>query len=284
MDLFVQIAFPVEPPLNDLNAVEIGTDQPLFDAFGDELPSSALARLGTKRFRHYRLSGVAISEDGSKVASCANDGTIRIWSRADGKELTRIHAQNVWFDLVTFSPDGRKIAAANTHTSQIHLWDTQRGKLLATLDKHSCPVTSIAFSPDGAKIASSSRNADESGGEVRIWDAATGRHLKVLDGFPTSCRSIAFQPESENLALGLFKGPGLIVDSLTEKRIRDFGNAESKGYLALSRNGKLLACDTKDGGIEIWNTVTGETVRSFPSEKSYVKGLGFCGDDKILVG
>ena len=54
---------------------------------GDALPSGAIGRLGTMRFRHpFWVGGLSYSADGKTLASACWDGTVRLWDAETGKE------------------------------------------------------------------------------------------------------------------------------------------------------------------------------------------------------
>src|SRR5256885_191393 len=60
------------------------------DCYGDPLPSGALARLGTLRFRHSGpVTSVAFSSDGKTLASAGGDQA-RLWNVATGKEMGKL--------------------------------------------------------------------------------------------------------------------------------------------------------------------------------------------------
>jgi WD40 repeat protein len=57
--------------------------------FGDPLSPRVLARLGTVRLRHggSRIELVGFSPDGRTLISASEDGMVRLWEAATGKEI-----------------------------------------------------------------------------------------------------------------------------------------------------------------------------------------------------
>ena len=84
----------------------------LTDLYGDPLPSGAIARLGTVRFRHAGfLYDVLLSPDGRRLYS-AGDEAIEVWDTRTGHRLRRIALaippRRV--DGIDLSPDGKLLA------------------------------------------------------------------------------------------------------------------------------------------------------------------------------
>ena len=56
--------------------------------------------------------GVAISPDGSRLASAGEDKTVRVWEAATGREVLDLRGHTELSQGVAFSPDGLRLASA----------------------------------------------------------------------------------------------------------------------------------------------------------------------------
>lgn len=111
-----------------------------------------------------------------------------------GKTLSSNFLDVFGFDSVTFSPDGKILAANNNQN--IKLWNMETGKEVATLSGHSDKVTCIAFSPGNGRILAS-YSYDKT---IKLWDIETKRCLGTLNDHRDSVYILAFSPDGEILA------------------------------------------------------------------------------------
>jgi hypothetical protein len=126
--------------------------------------------------RHHFLQvgqahSMAFSPDGRTVAVGAADKTVRLWDLETRKEVRRCEGLREPAIRLSFSGDGKILAALASGGMLIRTWDAERARARRQLTTLPAPVTEIALSPDGRRLATASDD-----GKARIWNVA-GREL-----------------------------------------------------------------------------------------------------------
>lgn len=94
--------------------------------------------------------GAAVSPDGTRVATAAEDRTARIWDLATGAELFRLeHPGDP--ETIDWSPDGRVIATG-CDDDVCRLWSPETGAVVLELKDATAAVRFVRFSADGARL------------------------------------------------------------------------------------------------------------------------------------
>ena len=199
-----------------------------------------------------RVSELALSSDGSTLASSSNDDTIRLWDVPSGQLKATLKGHTAKISSVAFSPDGSTLASGS-YDYTVRLWDVASGQLKATFEGHTHWIGSVSFSPDGATLASSSWGAT-----VRLWDVASGK-IKAILGHNRAVFSVSFSPDGTTLASGSYDGTILLWDVASGKiKAVLKGHTAWIGSVSFSPDGASLASGSRDATVRLWDVASGQ--------------------------
>ncbi|MFG2874590.1 hypothetical protein ACGFYU_06200 [Streptomyces sp. NPDC048337] len=124
-------------------------------------------------FRSDPLTAGVFSPDNRRMAAFhRTDKTVWLIDVNDtGRpaKTTRLPAPASWLYTLTFSADGRRLAAGAADSKAL-LWDLNGATTPTVLTGHSNPVPAVAFSPDGNTLATGGNDFT-----IRLWDTALDR-------------------------------------------------------------------------------------------------------------
>lgn len=113
---------------------------------------------------------LAISPDGTRIATGLNDGTARLWDARTGQVLRSFRGHRDAVTSIAFSPDGDAILTGSLDRTA-KLIDLSTGRERIEFSGHTAGIIGVAFAPDGASIFT--RSLD---GTIRSW-SLDGRTL-----------------------------------------------------------------------------------------------------------
>jgi serine/threonine-protein kinase len=195
---------------------------------------------------------------------------------------------------VTFSPDGRLVAAAfGNHESagplapgHVRVWEVAEGRLVLDRETATGPGNCVAFSPGGEYLVwgTGSWNHDVMG-HVTMWDIAKGEVFAQFDAHAKGVLSVAFQPRGNVFVTSGREGKVLLWDNKTGKPVGELKNTDVPVVaLAFSPDGKRLAVGTDSGAVDLWDMGTRKRLDILsPYTGMAVRGLAFSADGGTLL-
>jgi WD40 repeat protein len=249
-----------------------------------------------------RVTGVAFSPDGTRLAGASDDQTVRVWDAAKGREILTLTGHTGRVTSVAFSPDGSRLASAG-HDGTVKVRDARTGHELLALQGHTNlthPVSSVAFSPDGSRLAGA---CDD--GTVRVWDAATGREVLTLTEHTAEVFSVAFSPDGSRLASAGHGGTVKVWDARSGQELLSLRSGQElrtiRGYaglpqgqtdpvwsVAFSPDGGRLASPCDGGTVKVWDARSGQELLTLGKERTNfphrVTSVAFSPDGSRLAG
>ena len=182
-------------------------------------------------------SVIAVSPDGSRVASAGRIGSARVrdWQ-----------------------------AGAPGAARKAFVWDTRTGKLLLSLAGAKSPIHDIAYSPDGSRIVTGSDD-----GAAIVWDAGSGKRMLALrdPGAAGGALGVGLSPDGTLLATADVLGRIRIWQLGSRRVIRTIRVDAPLCRVGWSRDGTLVGAAqcgaynfSPSSVSRVWNARTGRLV------------------------
>ena len=286
------------------------------------------ADLGTRTFAqkwpHKYITSFAIRPDGRRFAVPKNgftvfdlDGGEKVVSRT--RNEVRDKPFEGWLgarpegELVTYSPDGTRIAASSRRGSmsstqtypngevkkfefsdrEARVYDAQTGDEILVLKGHTEQVNTIQFSPDGTRLVTASDDKT-----ARIWDAVTGKQIHVLTWDAQTLvdnrvihpanemRAAAFTPDGRTVLTLSF--PTLKQwDIETGREVPVFGGTGNRptvggDLLTVHPDGTRVAT-TNGNDVTLWDLRTGAVTATLKGHEATPCTISFNADGSRVV-
>ncbi|MDA2891294.1 TIR domain-containing protein [Mycolicibacterium sp. BiH015] len=266
-----------------------------------------------------RILGLSFSPVDPVVATGSYDGTARLWNSITGEPLGEPITGPVALSAVTFSPDGKRLAAGGDGSEGVWMWDiADRRLVVSNVDGHIDAITDVAYSPDGTRLLSTGldgriviRDVDTGaavcqplvGHTGRVYNAvfapdgasfmtagedATVRSWDIRAGCLVGSKNIysaAFPPEADLILTGHSDGSIRRWKRSSGTRLPGVfaGHTGPVARIASSPDGALIASVSEDGTVRLWNGTTQTQIGPNLTDVGMTTSVAFSPNGRRLI-
>jgi WD40 repeat protein len=230
-----------------------------------------------------KLSGVAVSPDGARIATSAFDGTVRVWDVASGAELGAPYGHRVRVLGLEPLEDGKRLVTTSA-VGPFRVFDIASGEELSPPAPQGTGAVAVSRDLSHAILA-------VAGKSVSLLDVASKTETRLeVTAVPVHA---VFTPDGKR-AVTTSEGPSLKVwDVATQALVRSIpvpGPADDRGrselrLLQLLPDGRALTAGAADASLKIWDLDSGTLMTTIANlrEKLFVHAAPVAGGERIVT-
>jgi len=221
---------------------------------------------------------LAISPDGTYIASCNFNGIFKVWNAYKGIELGRLRG-HTQAGRAVFTPNGEKIVTCSGDKT-VKIWDLPIVPSTTEMPLyHQAQVVSLASNPENTKLASACLD-----GTVRIWDTSTEDQETAFTGHTADARCVRFSPDGDCVVSGGDDMALRLWDPSTGVQLKILqGHNEAVKSVDWCVDGKLLVSGSNDDTIRLWDATSQKEVKVLNGHQDDVLAVAFIGRGQKLI-
>ncbi len=232
------------------------------------------------------VNGLALSPDGSILASATEDGFVRLWNPSDNSLIRTLDGAPGPLAGLDFSPDGTALAAGSTGSTggSVTAWDVASGELRFGADLiagQNETIHAVDYDPGGSVLA-----AAGSDGRLYLLDAQKGKvQVTMPVSAPWDVWALTYTPDGLLLISGGADGLLSYWDAATGGRlyIGSIGHNGPVRAVAVTADNLLLASGSEDRTIKLYDVFSADWLNTLTEHTDAVLTLAFSPDGTLLA-
>jgi WD40 repeat protein/GTPase SAR1 family protein len=223
------------------------------------------------------INSVAVSPDGTWMASGSSDTTVKIWNLQTGEVRATLKKHTREANCVAITASG--LVLSGSSDSSVCFWDPQL-RFVASLSRPGS-VKSLAPVAAGRLVLSATSGPDQ---DIELWDAATGECVWEYPVDEVIVNSCAVSELTRRAITGGSDGTvdvrdldrGSVVSSLS-------GHTAAVTSVDITRDGRFAISGSADMTVRTWDMTTYTCVGIFEGHGSPVTSVALSPDSKLVA-
>lgn len=226
------------------------------------------------------INCVTASADGRFVVTCGDDGTLRVWNRADMSSFKTISTPGVRRRGAVFTADGELMFDAGEDGK---VFVRKVGKSAGfggtkVLAGGGLGLKALALSPDGAYLAAAISN------RLRVWKT---KDYMVRDYpvAPGQISALGFSSGSDKVACATLKGSTVVYDVLTKQIIKTYDSEDGVPNTAvcITPESDYIVIGDQSGRVVFRSMTDGTVIRELAAHTRAVTSAAASADGKYVA-
>uniref|UniRef100_A0A8D1BHN8 Pre-mRNA splicing tri-snRNP complex factor PRPF4 n=1 Tax=Sus scrofa TaxID=9823 RepID=A0A8D1BHN8_PIG len=225
-------------------------------------------------------STVSLDQKDVNLASCAADGSVKLWSLDRGEESS-VTCQG---STVSSQHDplyvDRIFQLQQFYDRSWRLWDLEAQEEILHQEGHSMGVYDIAFHQDGSLAGTGGLDAFG-----RVWDLRTGRCIMFLEGHLKEIYGINFSPNGYHIATGSGDNTCKVWDLRQRRCVYTIPAHQNlvTGVKFEPIHGNFLLTGAYDNTAKIWTHPGWSPLKTLAGHEGKVMGLDISSDGQLIA-
>ncbi|MEO1165198.1 MAG: WD40 repeat domain-containing protein, partial [Chloroflexota bacterium] len=258
------------------------------------------------------ISTIAYSVDGTQIASIGWDRTLRFWDLVQEIEVDSFVGFADRVLAIDYSANGESLAIGvgnvgdNIYTgddrandTSVWIWDVNNRQQVDNFTGHNDWAWTVDVSPDSTLAASGGgplrlpdTEADDFDPDafrdattVYVWDTETLEIVSRLQAHTNTVDSVRFHPAGDNRVLtSAWDSQIILWDALSAEQLMTYEGHTGRVYMVrFVGDGSQFVSVGTNGEAFLWDTETGEQVRTFAHEDFSVNAVDVNEDGSLIA-
>jgi len=244
-----------------------------------EEPREPVAVLVRTLTGHQWVNCVAVSPDGTWVASASNDKTLKIWDLETGECRATLEGHTARVTSVAITGDGKRIlSGAQDHT--LRVWDAVNGKELGSWKASEHFVMSV--------VTLSGRRAISAGAAddpvLKVWDIANQECVTTLAGHSGAITSVVVSKDEKRAVSGSFDDTIRLWNLETGECLATLkGHSNHVRSVQITADGRFAVSGSGDTTVKVWDLEAGACIGTLEGHQAMVHSVDISPDGTFIA-